>query len=303
VSRVDVGPAGPRDRSPRPVLHRIAMPPAGLRAAWSGFWRVVVFLLAFGGLAAAGLVPWGPRLGALARSHPLAIQPYGDAVTAVALLLATWLMTRFVDRRPLASAGHGPREAARHVALGLVIGGAWLAASLVAVWAAGWLAWRAGTGVRAGALAIALLSTVLNVVAQQLLFFGYAFRTIRARAGFPVTSLVLAALFSGAHIGAFRGSWLPAVNVFLAGAVFLVARERSGRLWLPIGAHFAWNALLGPVLGLTVSGRAVGLGERALAVGGPALWTGGAFGIEGGLVVTLVTLALIAALSARLPAR
>jgi hypothetical protein len=44
-------------------------------------------------------------------------------------------------------------------------------------------------------------------------------------------------------------------------------------LWLPIGIHFAWNSLLGPVLGLTVSGTdQLGVGWRVFQVEGPALF-------------------------------
>ena len=48
--------------------------------------------------------------------------------------------------------------------------------------------------------------------------------------------------------------------------------------------------MLGPVLGATVSGSSqLGNGWRLLVVRGPDLLTGGGFGLEGGLVVTLTT--------------
>jgi len=71
----------------------------------------------------------------------------------------------------------------------------------------------------------------------------------------------------------------------------------AGNLWFPIAIHFAWNFLLGPVLGLTVSGSGhLGLGWKMVVVDGPALFTGGAFGLEGGLVVTMTTAACIVAM-------
>ncbi len=107
-----------------------------------------------------------------------------------------------------------------------------------------------------------------------------------------------AALFAGIHAGAFQGAWLPAVNVFSAGVLFCLAYGVSGNLWFPVSIHFAWNLLLGPVLGLTVSGTGeLGLGWSVFSVDGPELFTGGAFGVEGGLVVTLTTAILITVLA------
>jgi hypothetical protein len=119
-----------------------------------------------------------------------------------------------------------------------------------------------------------------------------AMLAIRRQAGLSVAVGLSALLFSVYHFGAFKGTWLPAVNVFLAGTLFCLAFGLTGGLWLPISIHFAWNFLLGPALGLTVSGSSgLGSGWRLLEVAGPELWTGGGFGLEGGLVVTLTTAA------------
>lgn len=55
--------------------------------------------------------------------------------------------------------------------------------------------------------------------------------------------------------------------------------------------------LLGPVLGLTLSGAgSVGLGWTAFEIAGPTMFTGGTFGIEDGLIVTFTTATLTALL-------
>lgn len=57
----------------------------------------------------------------------------------------------------------------------------------------------------------------------------------------------------------------------------------AGNLWLPIGLHFAWNFVQGPLLGFPVSGmNARGL-QRIHDVG-PELITDGAYGPEAGAV-------------------
>jgi hypothetical protein len=72
----------------------------------------------------------------------------------------------------------------------------------------------------------------------------------------------------------------------------------TGNLWMPIGVHFAWNSLLGPVLGLSVSGQdPYNTGTQLFTVEGPRRFTGGTFGLEGGAVVTLTTAIGILALA------
>jgi len=66
---------------------------------------------------------------------------------------------------------------------------------------------------------------------------------------------------------------------------------KTGRLWASIGFHFSWNFVQGFIFGIPVSG--VFLPESALmstVLIGPVWLTGGAFGVEGGAVCTLVLL-------------
>jgi hypothetical protein len=96
----------------------------------------------------------------------------------------------------------------------------------------------------------------------------------------------------------FAGALLPAVNVFVAGILFAMAYYITGNLWLPIAIHFTWNLLLGPVLGLTVSGQnQLNSGWQILSIHGPNLWTGGTFGIEGGLMVTIITVIILSSIT------
>jgi hypothetical protein len=134
----------------------------------------------------------------------------------------------------------------------------------------------------------------LNVIAQELLLCGFIFQTIRYRSNTVTAILVSSILFAGYHAGAFQGDWLPAVNVFAAGFLFCLAYITTRSLWLPIFMHFTWDVLVGPLLGLTESGRSdLGNGWKMIIVKGPQLFIGGKFGLEGGLIVTLTVFSII----------
>jgi membrane protease YdiL (CAAX protease family) len=139
------------------------------------------------------------------------------------------------------------------------------------------------------ALALSGCSMLLNTILQEVLSRSYLFQTIRSHANATWAILISSVFFALIHIGGLQGALLPAANVFCAGVLFAVAYYVTGNLWLPISLHFVWNCLLGPLLGMAVSGQDVANNWRIFTVHGPALATGGVFGIEGSLIVTLVT--------------
>ena len=131
---------------------------------------------------------------------------------------------------------------------------------------------------------------------EELLFRGYAFQKLYAWR--PTFSLFFVSIFFAAlHLGNPSVSWLGLANIFLGGILLGLAYARYRRLWFPIGLHLAWNLTSGPILGDEVSGyttrssilRELGHGEVWL--------TGGEFGIEASVLMTVAELAAIALLA------
>lgn len=92
--------------------------------------------------------------------------------------------------------------------------------------------------------------------------------------------------------GAGPDAWLGVIGIILASSlIFAGAYYLTGRLWLGIGIHLAWNFTLGGIYGLTVSGvpRLDGLVQHSES-SGPSLLTGGAFGPEGSLPLVVIGL-------------
>jgi len=81
--------------------------------------------------------------------------------------------------------------------------------------------------------------------------------------------------------------------------MFCALYALTGRLWIPIGLHFAWNFAQDYLLGPAVSGNNL---DGSIAVstagpGGPAWLTGGTFGPEASvfalIFVSVVTLGVL----------
>ncbi len=205
----------------------------------------------------------------------------------IALGLAL-LMGRFLDREPVETMGLEPTRGGIDTAVGLALGVGTMALIGAVLLALNPQPFWPGRAVWWGFLldAIALFPAA---AAEEVAFRGYLQRALTTWRGPVVGVLVPSILFALFHALNPNVSPLALVNIALAGAVFAVAAERTGTLWLPIAYHYAWNLIQGPVLGLPVSGM-VWNGLLALPVGGPSWLTGGDFGPEGGLLSTGVLL-------------
>lgn len=124
---------------------------------------------------------------------------------------------------------------------------------------------------------------------EELILRGFPLQALlrdhKAWVGIGVTALVFA-VFHNAN-PAF--SWLAFFNTFLAGIWLAIAYIKTRSLWLATGLHTGWNFAMGVLFGYSVSGNPK-LTEsvlRANAYGNHWI-TGGGYGPEGGLIVTLI---------------
>jgi membrane protease YdiL (CAAX protease family) len=131
-----------------------------------------------------------------------------------------------------------------------------------------------------------------EIVNRSLLLSGVAI----ALGGRNTTAILLTAVAFGlAHLANPGASAASALGNALGGLIYAYAFVLSGRIWLPVGLHFAWNFVQGPVLGFPVSGLSMG-GLQQIRDLGPAWLTGGAYGPEAGAVgiaFRFVVLALV----------
>ncbi len=232
----------------------------------------------------------------------------------LAAILSIHLACRLLDRRPLGSLG---LQVGRRWWAELVVGGLLGSAAVGAVVAALCLLGLASVQGRSAAgsapgntgapLTWAIAYYVVAGLAEELLFRGYWLRNVAEgltgsrlapRAALAVSALICSILFALAHGGHNGLPVLAALNTFAAGLLLCLMVALTGRLALAVGFHIAWNITQGPVFGLSVSGLddlSGGVLQTVIAPDAPALLVGGAYGPEGGLLVT-ASLVLVAGL-------
>lgn len=125
--------------------------------------------------------------------------------------------------------------------------------------------------------------------AEEILSRGYMMTVLSNSFGSISAIIGSAVIFSALHLINPNLSILSVVNILLAGVLLGFSYYRTKALWFPIGLHFTWNLMQGTIFSLEVSGiESTGLFRVLLT--GPDYITGGKFGLEGGIIVTLLTL-------------
>ena len=148
-------------------------------------------------------------------------------------------------------------------------------------------AWRAaGLAIEAG-------------VVEELIVRGVVLRLLWRAFG-PLPAFLLSALLFGAgHLPNSASSVFAAICIAIEAGIMLGAfYALTGRLWVPIGVHMAWNFAQGYLFGAAVSGGDLGpaMARSTARPGMPEWLTGGAFGPESSMPA-LVICALVGAVT------
>jgi membrane protease YdiL (CAAX protease family) len=104
--------------------------------------------------------------------------------------------------------------------------------------------------------------------------------------------VLTAVVFGVMHMANRSFNVLALVNVILLGIVLGLVRLRGKNLWGPIGLHFLWNFMQGPIFGFSVSGSPRSHGIFLIWLHGNEKLTGGSFGPNASLVTLVILLAL-----------
>ena len=265
-----------------------------LQSIWTTTWKSLAFLIVWAIPLALFIVPFQTQLKKAQEINPPAAQLYFEFASVLAVVIAAFLFVTFFDKRTFVSLGFDSKHSFHDLALGIAIGLLWLGASLGILLLNGWATPQHTTPISLSLLTLGGIALLINVVTQEMLVRSYIFQTIQSHFGMITAVIVSSILFAALHAGVIKESWLAAVNVFCAGILFGIAYAVSGNLWLPIAIHFAWNVSLGPVLGLSISGQnPFRVTWQLLKLQGPSMFTGGAFGLEGSIIVTATTILAI----------
>jgi membrane protease YdiL (CAAX protease family) len=144
-----------------------------------------------------------------------------------------------------------------------------------------------------GNLGIDWLTPLVTGFTEEFVFRSAILGALVLCTNVPLAITLSATLFGVAHLHNTHASLLSGVGNSLDGVIYGIAFVKSGRVWLPFGLHAGWNWAGGRLLGFAVSGGHVWGPFVVQHDNGPALWTGGAYGPEGGMLGMVARIIMI----------
>lgn len=204
-------------------------------------------------------------------------------------LFAIYIFRKFVDKKSFKSLGFELTNYKADLLKGLVWGAALISLGFFALYFSGFI-----TVIDSDFGAIQWLSYIAFFVIvafnEEILVRGYVLTNLMASMNKYWALIVTALLFSVMHLGNDSTSLISTANIFIAGLMLGVYTIHKRNLWFPIAMHFTWNFFQGPILGFEVSGTKM---ESVInqQVSGNSLVTGGDFGFEGSLLLTIMMIA------------
>lgn len=215
----------------------------------------------------------------------------------VPVMIATWIMA-LVERRPVLF--YGFQDGARMVRFvsGMVWGFIAISVVVLALRKLGYLSLE---GLALGGMVALRYAAAWAVVflcvgfCEEAMFRGYAQFTMTRGLGFWWGALLLAMPFGLMHTTNGGESTVGLMAAGAVGLIFCLSLWYTGSLWWAVGFHAAWDWGQSYFYGTADSGlMAQGhlFGEHAV---GPTLWSGGATGPEGSVIVLplLLVIALL----------
>lgn len=137
-----------------------------------------------------------------------------------------------------------------------------------------------------------LTGFMIQGIAEEVVTRGFLQNALATEKNFWF-AMILQALFFSAFHGLNPGiTFMVLLNLFLVGIMFGMAFWYTDSIWFVSGLHFIWNFMLGPIIGIEVSGTTFDSTVFITQEFGSELITGGAFGLEASIFTSILAIAI-----------
>lgn len=211
----------------------------------------------------------------------------------IAMILIVFLFCKLIQKRGLATLGFTRKGVGKEYLIGLGVGFLAFSAAVLICVVTGALRFEGfSENFKVGMFLLFLVGFMIQGMAEEVLCRGYLMVSIGRR--YPMWAAVIlnALIFACLHLPNSGISVLAFINLTLFGVFASIYFIKRGNIW-GIGAfHTIWNLVQGNFYGISVSGMSINCSVfKSTMVEGKSMINGGAFGLEGGLGVTIVFLA------------
>jgi hypothetical protein len=259
-----------------------------LKNIWTTIWKIVLFLIIWGGLLSALLIPFMRLFNRF--FSPEWSRLIMEIIPFTTIFLACLIMIKLVEKRNFCTLGFQSGRIINNISIGFLIGLFWIIISFVGQYVFGTVFKGFQNPIPLSAFIIYGIAILINASLQEILCRGYIFQTIENNFNAMSAIIITSALFLGMHVGAIKAGIIPSINVFGAGLVFAIAYYKTRNLWMPIAIHFIWNFAISSILFKPIPEY---IGLELFQLKGSKLLAGGENGVETTILTTFTILIVI----------
>lgn len=216
----------------------------------------------------------------------------------ILLTLIVMLYCRFFEKRKFSTLGFVKKGMVKQYLTGIIAGAVAFSIVYLLCLATGSIKYE-GIAASISPLYIIgyFLGYLLQGMAEEVLCRGYLMVSLSRRYHVTLAITASSLFFAFLHSNNSGVSSLAYLNLFLFGVFASLLLLDFGNIWIAGAFHSIWNFVQGNIYGVQVSGIRVSNSVMSTSyTDGMEFINGGAFGMEGGLAVTLVVMAGIALL-------
>lgn len=260
---------------------------------------IITIIILFG----VDLVLFLTPIGNIGRSLPvqgLKGEALSYAINGLAVRFGMYILTffawvKFIERRPIHTMGFGKHTVLKKYFRGFGIGFLMMGICVTAFAVMGLVNIDTSDSTikgfsALGGVFIVLMGWIVQGASEEIMIRGWLLPVIGARHNVALGIFISSTLFGFMHLFNTNINVLPMINLILFGLFAAVYVIWEGGIWGICGLHSAWNWAQGNVFGIEVSGTLPvgGILIDVETTKGSELITGGLFGVEGGLVCSIV---------------
>jgi len=243
-------------------------------------------------------------------SQSLTNDIYSNSAFLLSTLFATVITTvlviiycRFIEKRSLGSMGFVKKKSVSDYLIGIVIGFSIYALALAINFFTGSVEYNGM--VMTGGIGLILLFALgffFQGMSEEVVLRGYFMSSLSIKSTVIVAVITNSVVFGLLHAGNPGVTVFALINIALFGVFMSVYMLKTGSIWGVCAIHSVWNFVQGNIFGGYVSGLNPNSTVFSFTpVEGKELWSGGSFGFEGGLAVTIILAVAIAVTAAIKP--
>ena len=209
--------------------------------------------------------------------------------STIFMIVLVLIYCRKIEKRTYASMGFSKSKFAVHYLWGLFAGAVLFTVTVLICMLFGAIRFEVSNKISVGYVILFFIAFLIQGASEEIMCRGYFMVSLSNRSSVVFAVFASSFMFSLFHVFNANVTFLGLFNIFLFGVFASLYMLLFNNIWGICALHSSWNFVQGNIFGSNTSGLAID--NRVLEMicsDKYELLNGGAFGIEGGLAMTIV---------------